>query len=29
MSSIDIAYLSLVIVVFIGFAGGLAYYAHN
>ncbi len=29
MSSIEIAYLSLVIVVFVGFAGALAYYSHN
>ncbi len=29
MSSIEIAYLSLVIVVFVGFAGALGYYSHN
>jgi hypothetical protein len=29
MSSIEIAYLGLVIVVFVGFAGALAYYSHN
>ena len=29
MSSIEIASLSLVIVVFVGFAGTLAYYSHN
>ncbi len=29
MSSVDIAYLALVLVAFVGFAAALAYYSHR